>query len=68
MRTLHELPRFADRWSYLYLEMGTLDQTAAGLEGVYTFASDSIPHACGGEPIFRPTVTQCRAYSPRVWG
>jgi CRISPR-associated protein Cas1 len=31
MRTLHELPRFADRWSYLYLEMGTLDQTAAGL-------------------------------------
>ena len=31
MRTLHELPRFKDRWSYLYLEMGTLDQTAAGL-------------------------------------
>jgi CRISP-associated protein Cas1 len=31
MRSLHELPRFADRWSYLYLEMGTLDQTAAGL-------------------------------------
>src|SRR5260370_484430 len=31
MRTLHELPRFGDRWSYLYLEMGTLDQTAAGL-------------------------------------
>src|SRR5262249_16737762 len=29
--TLHELPRFGDRWSYLYLEMGTLDQTAAGL-------------------------------------
>jgi CRISPR-associated protein Cas1 len=31
MRTLHELPRFGDRWSYLYLEMGTLHQTAAGL-------------------------------------
>src|SRR6266852_7064015 len=31
MRSLHELPRFGDRWSYLYLEMGTLDQTAAGL-------------------------------------
>lgn len=25
MRTLHELPRFQDRWSYLYLEMGRLD-------------------------------------------
>ncbi len=31
MRRLHELPRFDDRWSYLYLEYGTLDQSAAGL-------------------------------------
>ena len=31
MRTLHELPRFGDRWSYLYLEHGRLDQEAAGL-------------------------------------
>jgi len=31
MRTLHELPRFQDRWSYLYLEMGRLDQDAEGL-------------------------------------
>jgi CRISPR-associated protein Cas1 len=31
MRRLHELPRFTDRWSYLYLEMGTLDQSSAGL-------------------------------------
>ena len=31
MRTLHELPRFSDRWSYLYLEQGRLDQEAAGL-------------------------------------
>ena len=31
MRTLHDLPRFADRWSFLYLEMGRLDQDAAGL-------------------------------------
>jgi CRISPR-associated protein Cas1 len=31
MRTLHELPRFQDRWSYLYLEAGTLDQEANGL-------------------------------------
>lgn len=31
MRNLHELPRFHDRWSYLYLERGTLDQNATGL-------------------------------------
>jgi CRISPR-associated protein Cas1 len=31
MRTLHELPRFKDRWPYLYLEYGRLDQDAAGL-------------------------------------
>lgn len=31
MRTLHELPRFSDRWSYLYLEHGRLDQETAGL-------------------------------------
>jgi CRISPR-associated protein Cas1 len=31
MRSLHELPRFQDRWSYLYLEHGRLDQDAAGL-------------------------------------
>lgn len=31
MRTLHELPRFQDRWSYLYLEMGRLDVNSTGL-------------------------------------
>ena len=31
MRTLHELPPFRDRWSYLYLEHGELDQQATGL-------------------------------------
>lgn len=31
MRTLHELPRFRDRWSHLYLEMGRLDVDADGL-------------------------------------
>ncbi len=31
MRTLHELPLFRDRWSYLYLEMGRLDVNADGL-------------------------------------
>lgn len=31
MRTLHQLPRFRDRWSYLYLEMGRLDVGSDGL-------------------------------------
>src|SRR5437588_11366328 len=31
MRSLHELPRFQDRWSYLSLERGLLDQDASGL-------------------------------------
>jgi len=31
MRTLYELPRFQDRWSYLYLEMGRLDVDSNGL-------------------------------------
>jgi CRISPR-associated protein Cas1 len=31
MRTLYELPRLRDRWSYLYLEMGRLDVDADGL-------------------------------------
>jgi CRISPR-associated protein Cas1 len=31
MKTLHALPRFRDRWSYVYLERGLLDQEAGGL-------------------------------------
>ncbi len=31
MRNLHSLPRFEDRWSYLYLDRGVLDQEANGL-------------------------------------
>jgi len=31
MKTLHDLPRFDDRWSYLYLERGILEQEAGGL-------------------------------------
>jgi len=31
MRNLHALPKFGDRWSYLYLEHGRLDQEAAAL-------------------------------------
>jgi CRISP-associated protein Cas1 len=43
MRTLHELPRFEDRWSYIYLEYGTLDQTAQGLTFGNRAAVTSIP-------------------------
>ena len=31
MKSLHELPRFQDRWSHLYLERGILDQESHGL-------------------------------------
>src|SRR5260370_30229945 len=31
MRSLHELPKFQDRWAYLYLEHGRLDQDTHGL-------------------------------------
>jgi len=31
MKNLHDLPRFEDRWSYLYLERGILEQEASGL-------------------------------------
>lgn len=31
MKSLHELPRFEDRWSHLYLERGILDQESNGL-------------------------------------
>lgn len=31
MKNLHDLPRFCDRWSHLYLERGILDQEATGL-------------------------------------
>jgi CRISPR-associated protein Cas1 len=31
MRSLHELPKFSDRWSYLYLDRGLLDQESSSL-------------------------------------
>jgi CRISPR-associated protein Cas1 len=31
VKNLHDLPRFCDRWSHLYLERGILDQEAGGL-------------------------------------
>jgi CRISPR-associated protein Cas1 len=40
MKTLHELPRFEDRWSYLYLERGILDREASGLS-LHTLDSDT---------------------------
>lgn len=32
MRTLHELPRFRDRWSYIYLEKGRMEVDGTGLK------------------------------------
>ena len=32
MRTLHELPRFRDRWSYVYLEKGRMEVAGTGLK------------------------------------
>ena len=32
MRTLHELPRFRDRWSYIYLEKGRMEVGGTGLK------------------------------------
>ena len=43
MRTLHELPQFRDRWSYLYLEYGDLDQQASGLVFHNTAALTPVP-------------------------
>jgi len=43
MRTLHELPRFSDRWSYLYLEYGELDQQASGLVFHNSVAFTAVP-------------------------
>ena len=43
MRTLHELPPFRDRWSYLYVEYGELDQQAAGLVFHNTTAFTPLP-------------------------
>jgi CRISPR-associated protein Cas1 len=43
MRSLHELPLFRDRWSYLYLDYGTLDQSAHGLVFENRSARTSIP-------------------------
>lgn len=31
MRSLHELPKFSDRWSFLYLDMGRIDKNEQGL-------------------------------------
>lgn len=31
MKTLHKIPKFSDRWSHLYLEMGKVDKDADGL-------------------------------------
>jgi CRISPR-associated protein Cas1 len=43
MRSLHELPAFKDRWSYMYLEYGSLDQTSHGLAFENRLTVTSIP-------------------------
>jgi CRISPR-associated protein Cas1 len=40
VRKLHELPKFRDRWAYLYLERGRLDQDSTGLI-FHTIAGDA---------------------------
>ena len=52
MRTLHELPRFCDRWAYLYLERGRLDQDASGL----------VFHTAAGDSVFLTRVGVNRTY------
>ena len=42
MKRLHDIPRFEDRWSHLYLECGTLDVDARAVNfetllGVFLF-------------------------------
>jgi CRISPR-associated protein Cas1 len=39
MKTLHELPKFEDRWSHLYLDRGIIDQQGSGL----------VIHQCSGD-------------------
>ena len=43
MRTLHELPRFSDRWSYIYLEAGRLNVDALGLKFTNECGEVTIP-------------------------
>lgn len=43
MRSLHDLPRFSDRWSYLYLEEGRLHVDSRGLSFVNSEGEVIIP-------------------------
>lgn len=43
MRSLHELPRFRDRWSYLYLEKGRLEVDGSGLKFLQKGPGNIIP-------------------------
>ncbi len=43
MRNLHDLPKFADRWSYLYLEHGRLEKEASALTFYKAEGSIDIP-------------------------
>ena len=43
MVNLHEIPKFEDRWSYLYLERGRLDSRASSLRFVTIAGESQIP-------------------------
>jgi CRISP-associated protein Cas1 len=43
MSDKHEIPRFDDRWSYLYLERGRLDCTASSLRFINAGGESQIP-------------------------
>ena len=43
MKNLHVLPKFSDRWSYLYLDHGRLEQEASGLVFFTPAGAISIP-------------------------
>lgn len=78
MRTLHELPRFEDRWSYLYAGLRfhnlsgetkvPIDQASLVMLGPGSTITHAIPHACGGEPYPQKSQDTAVQYSPRVWG
>jgi len=61
MKNLHILPRFADRWSYLYLEHGRLDRRDASLAFHMPEASVAVPVGQLGVLLLGPGTTVTHA-------
>lgn len=61
MSTLHVLPRFADRWSYLYLEHGRLDRRESSLVFHAPDASLGVPICQLGVLLLGPGTTVTHA-------